>query len=197
MAPSPHPHLTPEEVSAYLAGQVPESRRSSMEEHLATCDQCRKDLVAASSLGGGRRRGRRATLALIPLAAAAILAAVIFLPQAPPTPAADSGPRLRSQESQAASTITALAPSPGRAVPVSGITFRWNSAGEGAFYKLTVTDPGGEVVWTASTADTALTLSGADAGRLAAGETYFWYVDALLPGARTATTGIQEFATER
>jgi len=168
-----------------------------MEEHLSTCDECRRDIIEASSVGEGRRRGRRRAVVLLPLAAAAILATVIFLPQAPPTPSADSGARLRSRESQAASTITALAPSPGQAVSLDGITFRWNSAGDGAFYRVTLTDPGGKVLWTVSTADTALALSTADAVRLEPGKDYFWYVDALLPGARTATTGIQEFATER
>jgi hypothetical protein len=44
-------------------------------------------------------------------------------------------------------------------------------------------------VWTESTSDT--TLAPRAAAKLSRGGSYFWYVDALGPDGRSATTGVQ------
>ncbi len=195
MVSGPNHHLTPEEIAAYLAGQATEDRRLEMEEHLASCDECREDLIGAAAIPTATRPWVRRTLVLGPLAAA-ILAGIIFLPSAPtdlrPT---DNTPRLRGGEEEEAFKIQPLDPGPSVSPPVQDLTFRWRSAGDDAFYTLTLTNQVGDILWTVSTADTVILL--ADSVDLAAGTSYFWYVDGLLPGARTATTGIQEFSIQR
>lgn len=75
----------------------------------------------------------------------------------------------------------------------AGLRFVWRSAGPAATYRLTLTDPSGAPVWTSSAPDTAVVL--AETVKLEGGRAYFWYVDALLPDGRSATTGVQQFRT--
>lgn len=195
MTDGPPQHLSPEEIAAYLGGQVTDARRGEMEAHLADCDACRSDLIQASELAEADGGQSRWILRLVPVLAAAILAAIIFLPSTPSSNLQESELRLREGGSEAISTITVVEPEFGETVSTSGMVFRWNAAGHEAFYELTLASMVGTVLWTASSSDTIVTLP--ETIRLQEGESYFWYVDALLPGAQTATTGIQEFVAER
>ena len=78
----------------------------------------------------------------------------------------------------------------GAEVSRDSLVFRWRSEGTGVHYLLTVTDENGDVLWTAGTSDTSLALP-LDVG-LVPGQRHFWYVDALLEGARSSTTGVRE-----
>ena len=82
-------------------------------------------------------------------------------------------------------------PSAGATVSPSEIRFQWRSGGQDLLYRITVSSEEGEVVWTATSQDTILDLPSEIP--MEAGARYFWFVDALLPGAQTATTGVQEF----
>ncbi len=84
-------------------------------------------------------------------------------------------------------------PSSAQPVPADSVVFVWRRAGAEASYRLTVTDPAGGQMWTTATADTVAPLPASV--RLARGQAYFWYVDALLPTGESATTGVQEFRT--
>jgi hypothetical protein len=87
--------------------------------------------------------------------------------------------------------IDILTPSQGMTVRRADLSFGWLSVGEDVLYSLAVLDTAGNEVWTGNTTDSILLLPGAVA--LAQGVNYFWYVDALLPDGRSATTGIHQF----
>jgi len=187
-------HLTPHEIAAYLAGSVTGTDRDQMERHLTICDPCRLEMVAGSR-DVPRPNPAKWVAVAVPLAAAAVMATLLLLPSGPrPDPATPVSPVLRGESSEGVPTFDALEPADGETVGAAGIQFGWRSKGSDAHYSLTLADAQGDVVWTRTSPDTVLALP--DEILLEAGSTYFWFVDALLPGARFATTGIQKFMVE-
>lgn len=188
-------HLTPEDIAAYLARRVTGTDRDEMERHMVVCDACRHDLVHASQVPS-RSRARRWVVVSLPVAAAAVIAALLLLPSptSPPLPGTPAS-ALRGDGFEPMLPFVALEPAQGAIAEPQGILFRWRSAGPDPFYRITVIDERGDVVWSATSADTVILLP--DSISLGGRQTYFWYVDALLRGARSSSTGIQEFATKR
>jgi len=186
-------HLTPEEVSAYVARAVAEGERSEIEGHLVTCDQCREELLEAYRVTGSGRAGRWLFLTL-PAAAAAILLLLVLGPDRDTGQRQDLSRVMRSEQIDSMSVFTAVEPADSAVVDPVGLTFRWHTGGPEPYYRITLTDVRGDIVWTATTSDTSIQLP--TETTLAPGQTYFWYVDALLRGARSATTGVREFVTE-
>jgi hypothetical protein len=190
-------HLTPGQISAYLAGTIDGPDRQEMERHMTACDSCRREMVAASELIP-RAGSRKWVAVLAPVAAAAAIAALLLVPSHGPGGTSSTpvpGTVLRSEGSEAIPGIEVVEPSPGATVATQGTQFRWKSAGEDPLYRVTLTDDGGDVVWTATASDTVLGLPTEII--LEGGRSYFWFVDALLPGARSATSGIQRFTVQR
>lgn len=182
-------HLENGLVAAYLDGRLGPEERAKVEGHLADCPTCRREIVAVARLRRSATRRPRWMIAVPAVAAAAV---VLFLSW--PGAREESvgrGPVVRGGGEEGVAAVAALAPAAGAVVPREALTFTWRPAGPETHYRLTVTDDQGNVVWTAATDDTTLTAR----PLLVAARVYYWYVDALLPDGRSATSGAQELRT--
>ena len=125
------------------------------------------------------------------LAAAAALAVLspVVLDRSP------GDPVLRSSADggigDAVAPIVTVQPEDGRTISGSDVVFIWRAEAPNAFYRLTVTDAAGDILWRSSTSDTVVTLS--PAVTVDPGYEYFWIVDALLEHGTSSTTGMQSF----
>ena len=181
----PDGHLRPEQIATYLSGSLDPARRRA-EAHLRVCDECRRELVEINRLVQVHRRRRR-LLIVVPLAAAAGLT-LLLVPRLQDE--GEATRRVRAGE-EGGQRIEAVRPVDGASVSSDSITFTWRSVTDGAQYALQVTDSVGDIVLSESTADTILMVA---ARLLRPGQTYIWYVDALLPNGESATTGLRRFA---
>jgi len=188
----PDSHPGSETVAAFLDGALSSSEAATVEEHFADCAACRLEFAEVHSAIMARRRRRRLIVAGPLVAAAAVLLLVLRLP---PTPAPVG--TLRSDSSSgvpAGGAIEVVSPVREVAVPAAGLAFRWRAAAaEPVRYALTLTDEQGNPLWSMETGDTVAVLPGTVV--LSRDRTYLWYVDARLPGARSASSGIREFRT--
>lgn len=189
-------HVGTVELAAYLDGNLPHDARARVEGHLADCDACRGEVVEAARVLRSRRRRRRWYIGA-PAAAAAAVAAVLFL-----LPSAGDAPRgrepaLRGADERALGEgslgIVTSAPENGQIVDPASLIFAWQVAAPEALYRITLSDATGEVLWSEVISDTAIALPSAIGLQARTG--YFWYVDALLPDGRSATTGVRRFGT--
>lgn len=186
----PDAHPSTETLSGYLDGMLSREQARIVEEHLDRCPACRSDLQAVTSVLRSRRRTKWVRLGLPSAAVAAAVLLVLARGRE-----ASLEPVLRDTQPIAADAGRFEAVFPGSTIPVpiDSVVFRWRSASpdRGTLYRLTLTDERGDVLWTTETRDTTAVPEGT--GRLSSGLRYLWYVDALLPGAVTATTGIRDF----
>jgi len=180
--------MTSERIAAYLDGGLTPEEREGLEEHLVVCSECRQDLAEASDLTG-RKRPHWLVLA-VPLAAAAAL--ILFFMGVPMRTPLEDTARLRGPA--AGTALAIVSPLDGSASHPDSLVFRWRAAGAEAHYIFTLTDAQGDVVFTDDLADTTLVLP--ESVDLEPGRPYFWWVDALLDGARSTSTGVQEFGLE-
>ncbi len=190
-------HLNTGEIAAYVDQAVSTAERERIEAHLATCDDCTeevafivKTLDAAAEPTSGARRPLILVAAGI---AAAVLAGSLIIGA---LGTQRDGDRVLRDSPEAVETgeptaVRVVAPAEAGTVDIGRATFSWRAAEPGAAYNLTVTDEGGDVVWTGSTRDTAIVLTTQVV--LDPGETYFWYVDAILPDGRTLSSGVRSF----
>jgi hypothetical protein len=88
-------------------------------------------------------------------------------------------------------TIQIVSPSESDTIGAAPLILAWHSAGSNAVYRVLLMDAAGGVRWTANTEDTTAILP--DSVALTSGEAFFWSVDALLAGGRSATTRVQTF----
>jgi hypothetical protein len=191
------PHLTSEQVAAYLDNTLSEAECADVKAHLADCDACRREIVSVSRLVEGAPRSRRRFVALSTMAAAA--AVVVFVLA---RPSSDSGLTTRTPlrgaatpaASEGATTVRVIAPI-GQQPTSDGIVFVWHPASPGATYRLTLTDDRGGQLWIGSTNDTTLAIPKSTA--VLPGQSYHWYVDVLQADAAAATSGIKSFQVAR
>jgi hypothetical protein len=191
------PHLTSEEVAAYVDDTLSDAECARVKAHLADCDTCRKEIVSVASLVQRAPRSKRGVVTLSAIAAAAAIV-VIFVAR----PSTDSGsPAIGSLRgpgtptaSEGVNVVRAIAPI-GAQSTGDGIRFVWHAASSGAEYRLTLTDDRGGKLWTGSTNDTTLRIP-KGAVVLPAGD-YHWYVDVLQTDGDAATTGIESFQISR
>lgn len=179
-------HLEPDRIVAYLARELPADELRSAQQHMLECQDCRQDMAEASLLAGDGRPRRWLAIA-VPAAAAAVALLVMFSGQSPDPDQSIT----RGLVAEGVRQFPAVSPAMGASVAGDSVMFVWRSEGRGAHYAVTVTDENGDVVWTIGTSDT--TVVPPRGVELTAGRSYFWYVDALLEGARSSTTGVQEF----
>ncbi len=181
------PHLSVEQVAAFVDRGLTRDQRTHVEAHLAQCEECRSEVVEVARLV--RARARRRWLVLVPLAAAAGVLLVVN-PFAP-----SSGRRAveRGGLPSSAGSVSTIAPAADAVLPLQRATFIWHGAAAAASYRLTVTNEVGDVVWTGLTADTTIIIP--DRIRLVAGRAYAWYVDVLLPDGRSNASAVQRFRT--
>ncbi len=189
------PHLTSEELAAYLDGLLDAKSAARLESHLSQCRECRAELVATRELvesaaaAARRRETAPAWRARRWLAAAGIIAVALL-------PLIERGRRARDDTAQvrAASSgplaITVVAPK--ATFRVVTVTFIWRPVERATSYRLTVTDSAGASLFTVATSDTVASLPANT--HLERGASYLWYLDCLMTDGRTVSSGIQSFA---
>lgn len=184
-------HLRARLVAAYLEDQLAPEERDQVEGHLASCMECRQEVVSVGRLLVKHRRIR----VLVPgagLAAAAMLALVVGISLVQGPANGDFVAPVRTPALPADIPLQVVEPDPGSSLPFGqDIRFVWNGADAGATYKLTVVDESGGPVWSTETGDTVATLP-AQLG-LSPGSTYYWFVDALLYDGSAQTSGARNF----
>jgi hypothetical protein len=192
------PHLTSEELSAYVSRTLSDLDLDRLDGHLDSCGECRDELVGVSTLLGSARRARRVrTTGGIGLAAAAVGGILLLGPNVGQV-LSEQEPVLRDGSVDGEEGVRGF----GTVEPADGAwlgslarsVFVWSEVAPGAFYSLTVTDERGDLVWTGTTTDTLVRLP-ADLDAEPGGR-YFWFVEALLADGTTATTDASRFWTE-
>ena len=190
-------HLNPDLVAAYLEGCLPDGERESVEAHLSECDECCDELRAIDdTLRSTWSAGSLRRFAVPAVAAAAVLVAVLVArpwSERLPMSGAEPGVAERTGPDIVSTRIESLSPVQGTVVDPGDIRLRWRSAGEGARYQINVTTTQGDSVWVSMVTDTSARVP---SGVVGPNQEYLWYVDALLPNGRTASTGISHFRTE-
>lgn len=177
--------LSPELLAGYLDGDLPDEERVRVELHLADCHQCRAELADIRRLQRGQRRQR--VLLLFPAAAAAVLLVAIALPRQRVIPS------VTRAAAPAEIPLAVVSPAPDAVIASRETRFTWRSASRDASYTFTLQKGDGSVAWTASTTDTTIALP--DSIKLAANETWFWSVDALMPDGQSRATKATKFRT--
>jgi len=190
-------HLTPNQVTGYLAGALAPAERAEVLSHLDRCATCRAELIDVGGVAAevrppsGPARRPRPRLVPAALALAAGMAAIAVY---------------RGRESAGDTVIrTAGAPDategiPGIAVvgPADGtvvadsVVLRWRS-GSGS-YDVLLLEEDGRPLWSITTPDTVVRVPATVA--LRPGATYFWRVDAMGNGI-VASTGVRRLTVAR
>jgi hypothetical protein len=191
------PHLTSEEVAAYVDDTLSDAECARVKAHLADCGTCRREIVSVARLIQRAPRSKRSVVAFSAIAAAAAIVVIVVA-----RPSADSaftaGGSARGAGTPGASegvnAVRAIAPI-GRQSTSDNILFVWHPAPSGAEYRLTLTDDRGGKLWTGSTNDTTLRIPKGAVSLPGGG--YHWYVDVLQNDGGTATTGIESFQISR
>lgn len=190
-------HLSSEELSAYLDAETSPEEKATLQAHLADCDACRAEVAELTDLL--RNQGRRRFWSIaIPTAAVAAVAALMLAGPLGRRGGDDPAVQLRpgsSAEFEAMPEIPVISPESGATVDPAHVEFVWAAFGEDPAYRLTLADEGGDPLWTLETTETRTSLP--ENVRLAPGERYFWFVDALLPDGKTATTGMNTLTVRR
>ena len=171
------------DVAAYIDRGLKPHRLTEIEEHLAYCEECRKNLVKAQELVSRSRRTPMYVRSVVILAAAAIALVAI--------------PTLR-RSTDTSDSMRASGDARPLAVygPIGDITsrsvrFTWSAIPGALSYHLTVTTADGATVWSTSSTDT--TLAAPATVTLATGNRYLWNVDAITSDGSTRSTGTHEF----
>lgn len=187
-------HLTPEQIAAYTAHALSDAEQSLVERHLLVCESCRDEVVDA---GRFTRRWpfRFRYSVVLPAAAVAVLliGVVTVFGGSDGVPVRAEGV-LRGATAESLATFDVIEPADGSIVPTTGVVFRWHADEPEPHYRIHVLNRLGELIWEATSSDTSIQLPAEI--KLAPGQSYFWYVDALLRGVRSSTTGVREFITK-
>lgn len=185
-------HFEADTVAAYAERRLPPWERARFEEHMATCAPCREEVIAVRRILDARRRPALRAPGL--LAAAASVVLLVSAPLIWYGTAHHTGlePALRRSFPGPGPTVETRLPAMDGELPAGApLRFVWSNAGEGSTFRLTLLDQAGNLVWTIDTGDTA--AAAPENLPLVAGETYFWYVDALSPDGRSSTSGPRSF----
>jgi hypothetical protein len=178
-------HLTDSEMARYLDRRVSLEERDRIEDHLASCAECREHALGTQQL---LRRGRRPRI----VATGGVLAAaaVVLIWIARVEPAKDqSAQQLRGVVSD---NIGLVAYGPTGDAKRESLRFVWGSAAGAASYRLSVTRANGAQVWSQSGVDTVASLP--RSVTLLIGERYLWVADAVMRDGSTRSTGLREFS---
>lgn len=181
-------HLEADEVAALIDGTLDGDARATVESHLASCPDCRAEVVAVSSivrmLPAERSVRRRVWL---PATVAAVAAALLVAVWPRPTGAPES-PVHREE-----AVTTTVAPRPLAPVGVVRTTtpFVWSSVPYADRYHVRLFDPDGMVIWEVETTDTVATPPASVITRERV--SYFWRVEAATGFDRRAASSLVNF----
>lgn len=190
-------HLDDAAMASFVAGAAGE-RHEKMVTHLAGCARCRHAVAALSttlsapavarevSRLGSMSARRWAAWTAAALATAATILLIVNPFRGTPAP----GGTVFRGNSEGAAPLTLIGPVAGTVVRTDSLIFAWHGLGAQVEYRITVTDDKGDVVWTRQSPDTE---ARPPAALLRPGQSYFWYVDALLPNGRSTAAGVERF----
>ena len=181
-------HLDAAVVAAYLDRALSDAEHSRIQAHLVACAECRDEVAEVAQVLATRPRLPRWS-PYAGLAAAAVLALLLARP-GPIPPALDLTLRGPEPPGAGRQAVELVAPAGEGIVALHGLAFAWRSAGADVTYRLVVTDLRGDTVWTATATDTVVLAPTGPAMR--SGESYFWYVDALLPDGRSVASAVRD-----
>jgi len=192
MDPRTGAHVDSKLLAAYLDRTLTDSISSDVEQHLAGCPQCRADLLDVTRvIRAHRARTRVRPFVYLTGVAAAVVLIVVAVVGTGSRPTGEATDIVRGSTDEGVLRLSVQTPMDGDIVTNPGAVLRWASAGASVFYRVTVTDIEGDEVWSGMTGDSSIALS--DVQGLARAGRYFWFVDALLPDGRSATTGVHQF----
>jgi len=185
-------HPRSEDVAAYVERVLPEPERLRMEAHLAACERCRTE-IAELKLFFRRERARRSAWVALPIGA---VAAAMLVLAVWPSAVGDGPHRFRDgvETGSGMPVIEVIAPTPRGVLAGDRVEFTWQALGDDIFYRVTVAAESGELIWHGESHDTTLAVP--PGIEFASGGTYHWFVDALLPDGREATSGVRQFQVE-
>jgi hypothetical protein len=190
---APRDHLTAEELAAYLSGPAALPERERLEAHLLTCDQCRAEVVSARR--SIRMQDRRHWMTVgSTLAAASLVAVLLVGPALRSMPLPGVEPLLRDGAPITEEGIAEIAirtPGDGAVVDLGGLNFSWAAVPGEVLYVITVVDADGDVIREQRTLEPSFRWPAEQP--VASGASLFWFVDALLDGERSATSGVHRF----
>jgi hypothetical protein len=177
-------HLEPAEVAAYVDRVADARARHRIEAHLASCPECRQELVDATRIAATLPRQHRLSM-WIPAAAAAALVLMVVWPRL------TREPTLEHREAPVTTTVAPRALSPVGAVD-SAPALRWSSVPHTDRYQVRVYSADGAVLWERETTDTTVALP--DSIGVRSSRTYHWKVEAYTGFDRRAASDLVEFS---
>lgn len=190
---TPHvgPHLTDAQVAAFIDGSLAGPDRLSAAAHLAACDECRDEIVSASSLAASIPRRNRGRLPLVfaTMAAAAAVLAVLWLP-----PKTNLDQQMLERAADKSPGVVVASPADGTIVDSDSVTLSWQGKSD-ASYRVTITDAGGRTLWTTTTTESHARVP--DGELPADSSIVYWYVDALRADGTSVSSGLQSFIPVR
>jgi anti-sigma factor RsiW len=174
-------HLSDVEIAAYLDRTLSATDRDRVEDHLAECPDCRRQMLETKELLEKMRRPKKVFVG----GAAAAAVVLIFLIARPDVLSLRQPTRASGSESEQLAVYGPLG-----AAPRAGLRFVWAASPKAESYRLSASGVDGELLWSWSGTDTIATLP--DSVRLIAGKRYVWVVDALLADGTTRSTGLRQ-----
>ena len=172
-------HLTPEQTAGYLDRVLTREERALVEAHLATCADCRGEVVALRPFTGVNQKRRRLWTAGLALGAAAAAVILVIVP-------GNSGPEPSLHRDAAVDTAPAIQPRGPEGPGPRPRVLAWSRLAQASRYRATVFDEEGSILFRAETSDSALQLP--DSVRLMPGRSYFWKVEADIGWDRWASS---------
>jgi Putative zinc-finger len=180
------PHLSDSEMARYLDRRVSLEERDRIEDHLASCAECREHALGTQQLLRGARRPRVVVAGSVLAAAAAVI--LIWIARVEPA----KDPSAQQLRGVASDNTGLIAYGPTGDAQRQTLRFVWGSAAGAASYRLSVTAANGAQAWSQSGVDTVATLPRSIT--LLIGERYLWVADAVMRDGSTRTTGLREFS---
>lgn len=179
-------HLEADDLASFVDGKLSPVSQSRVEAHLATCDECRAEVIAVSRLMRARASRRRFYLPAIAAVAAALILFVVARPASVGTTPSNID---REPVITAVVAPTVVAP---RGAVTGAPQLVWTSVPHADLYRITLFDDAGGSVWESQTRDTSAALPGSI--KLRSRASYYWRIEAQTGWNRWVASDLIEFS---
>lgn len=185
-------HLNELKIASYLDRGLSDVDRTSVEDHLVDCSECRRNVAEAERFLASFRRSRRTVVlstfgGLIAVAAAALFVVRPQLARENPV-----GSRITRDATEA---IGLAVYEPLGRIAAYPVQFIWASAPGAITYRITLSTADGTTLWSANVTDTTATLP--RRVTLQPGGNYVWFADAIFGDGSTRSTGLRQVEASR